>query len=65
MKTENASNDSSARSETCVKNKMEKSTAYTIDGRKFIVTPVFQENGRESFGSLLMRLMKAEVSPQL
>lgn len=65
MKTENASNDSSARSEASVKNKMEKSTAYTIDGRKFIVTPVFQENGRESFGSLLMRLMKAEVSPQL
>lgn len=45
--------------------KMSKQTTYNIDGRNFIVTPVFHEDGRESFGSILMRLMKAEVSSQL
>ncbi len=45
--------------------KMAKQTTYNIDGRNFIVTPVFHEDGRESFGSILMRLMKAEVSSQL
>lgn len=41
---------------------MKKETTYTIDGKKFIVTPVFREDGRETFGSILIRLMKSEVS---
>ena len=41
---------------------MKKETTYTIDGKKFVVTPVFREDGRETFGSILMRLMKSEVS---
>ena len=41
---------------------MKKVTTYMIDGKKFIVTPVFREDGHESFGSILMRLMKSEVS---
>ena len=45
--------------------KMAKQTTYKIDGRNFIVTPIFHEDKRESFGSILMRLMKAEVSSQL
>lgn len=36
--------------------KMAKQTTYNIDGRNFIVTPVFHEDGRESFGSILMIL---------
>ena len=41
---------------------MKKVTTYMIDGKKFIVTPVFREDGRETFGSILMRLMKSEAS---
>lgn len=41
---------------------MKKVTTYMIDGKKFIVTPVFREDGNETFGSILMRLMKSEVS---
>lgn len=43
---------------------MSKVSTYTVDGRRFIVTPVFHESGRESFGSVLMRLMKADVCVQ-
>lgn len=48
-----------------VQEKMKKPSTYTVDGRKFIVTPVFYEDGRESLGSILMRLMKSEVKGQL
>lgn len=44
---------------------LEKVSTYQVDGKKFIVTPVFQKDGCESFGSLLMRLMKADVTDQL
>lgn len=44
---------------------LEKVSTYQVDGKKFIVTPVFQKDGLESFGSLLMRLMKADVADQL
>ena len=50
---------------TAGKNKMYKISTYHVDGRKFIVTPVFPEEGRESFGTILMRLMKSEVASQL
>lgn len=43
-------------------NFMKEVTTYMIDGKKFIVTPVFREDGRETFGSILMRLMKSETS---
>ena len=44
---------------------LEKVSTYRVDGKKFIVTPVFQKDGCESFGSLLMRLMKADIADQL
>ena len=44
---------------------LEKVSTYEVDGKRFIVTPVFQKDGRESFGSLLMRLMKADVTDRL
>ena len=36
---------------------------YTVDGRRFVVTPVFRDGG-ESFSSILMRMMKADVTDQ-
>lgn len=41
---------------------MKKVTTYMIDGKKFIVTPVFREDGQETFGSILIRLMKSDIS---
>ena len=41
---------------------IKKVTTYMINGKRFIVTPVFREDGHETFGSILMRLMKSEVS---
>ncbi len=38
--------------------KMAKQTTYKFDSRSFIVMPVFREDGRESFGGILMRLGK-------
>lgn len=38
-------------------------TTYTVDGRRFVVTPVFRDGG-ESFSSILMRMMKADVTIQ-
>ena len=43
-------------------NTMKKRTTYMVEGRRFVVTPVFNDNGRDSFGSILMRLMTAEVT---
>lgn len=38
-----------------------KKTIYMVDGRRFVVTPVFRDGG-ESFSSILMRMMKADVT---
>ena len=36
---------------------------YTVEGRKYIVTTVFRENGPETFGDILMKLIQAEALP--
>ena len=40
---------------------LNKKTTYMVDGRRFVVTPVFRDGG-ESFSSILMRMMKADVT---
>ena len=40
---------------------LNKKTTYMVDGRRFVVTPVFRDRG-ESFSSILMRMMKADVT---
>ncbi len=40
---------------------LSRKTTYTVDGRRFVVTPVFRDGG-ESFNSILMRMMKADVT---
>lgn len=53
-------NSNSAQTE--IQEKMKKPSTYEVDGRRFIVTPVFNENGHESFSELLLRLIKKEVA---
>ena len=43
---------------------LSRKTTYTVDGRRFVVTSVFCDGG-ETFGSILMRMMKADVTVQL
>ena len=40
---------------------LNKKTTYMVEGRRFVVTPVFRDGG-ESFSSILMRMMKADVT---
>ena len=41
-------------------NPLEKTTTYHIDGRSFVVKPVFKEDSANTFGSILLRLMQAD-----
>ena len=36
---------------------LSKPTTYTVDGRKFIVEPVFRENAHETMGEILLKLL--------
>jgi len=44
---------------------LSKPTTYTIDGRKFIVEPVFNENSHESLGEILLKLILDKENWQL
>jgi hypothetical protein len=41
-------------------NPLEQKTTYHIAGRSFVVQPVFQENGSNTLGAILLRLMQSE-----
>lgn len=41
-------------------NPLEQTATYHIDGRSFIVQPVFKENGSNTLGAILLRLMQSE-----
>ena len=45
------------------KNAIDKVSTYKVDGKTFIVQPVFQPEGQDTIGSILLRLMRAEVGP--
>ncbi len=43
------------------KNKsLERPSTYKVDGKSFIVTPVFRQEGCETLGSVLVKLMQAD-----
>ncbi|MFT8888047.1 MAG: hypothetical protein ABF904_04445 [Ethanoligenens sp.] len=54
-----ASNNSSG---VTGRNPLEKSSTYKIDGKAFIVEPVFRQDGSETLGTILVKLMKADAS---
>ena len=41
-------------------NPLEQETTYQIDGRSFVVQPVFKEAGSNTLGVILLRLMRSE-----
>ena len=42
-------------------NSLEKSTAYRIKDKTFIVEPVFPKEGKDTLGTVLFRLMQQDV----
>lgn len=41
-------------------NPLEEATTYHINGRSFVVKPVFKEGSTNTFGAILLRLMQAD-----
>ena len=41
-------------------NPLAETTTYHIDGRSFVVKPVFKEDSTNTFGAILLRLMQAD-----
>lgn len=41
-------------------NPLEETTAYRIEGRSFVVKPVFKEDSTNTLGAILLRLMQAD-----
>ena len=44
---------------------LDKQTTYHIDGRSFIVQPVFKQGTANSLGDVLLRLMQADCEKSL
>lgn len=45
------------------KNAIDKVSTYKVNGKTFIVQPVFQPEGQDTIGTILLRLMRGEVGP--
>ena len=43
------------------RSRLDKTSTYKVDGKTFIVEPVFQTEGHDTLGTILMRLMKADT----
>ena len=41
-------------------NSIEDSSTYQVDGKVFIVTPLFRDEASETLGDILLKLMKSE-----
>ena len=45
-------------------NPLEETTTYRIEGRLFVVKPVFKEENANTFGTVLLRIMQADCGSQ-
>ena len=43
---------------------MDASESYQVEGRTFVVQPVFQESGDVTLATLLLNLLRADASPE-
>lgn len=41
---------------------LHRKSTYQVQGKKFIVTPIFAQTGSETLGSVLLKLMKNEIT---
>lgn len=61
MKQDSSSHQLTVLPGTSGKNAIDKVSTYKVDGKTFIVQPVFQPEGQDTIGTILLRLMRAEV----
>lgn len=47
------------------KRSLEETTTYHIEGRSFVVQPVFKKENANTLGAILLRLMQAECEKSL
>ncbi len=43
------------------RNRLDKTSTYKVGGKTFIVEPVFQTEGYDTLGTILIRLMRADA----
>ena len=43
------------------RNRLDKPSTYKVNGKTFIVEPVFQTEGHNTLGTILMKLMRADA----
>ena len=43
------------------RSRLDKTSTYKVDGKTFIVETVFQKDGHDTLGTVLMRLMRADA----
>lgn len=43
------------------RNRLDKPSTYKVDGKTFIVEPVFQTEGHDTLGTILIRMMRADA----
>ncbi len=43
---------------------MDASESYQVEGRTFVVQPVFQESGDVTLATLLLNLLRADAAPE-
>ena len=55
--SERLSMNSKSTSDNAELKALSKSTTYTVDGRKFIVEPVFKDSAHETLGEILLKLI--------
>ncbi len=44
-----------------INNLLETKTTYKVEGKAFVVTPVFKKEGTETLSSVLVKLMQSEL----
>ena len=60
----NTNNNTQPRQEASVpanNEHLDKTSTYHVDGKSFIVTPVFRQEGDETLGSVLLKLIQTEA----
>ncbi|MEG2383585.1 MAG: hypothetical protein RR879_05815 [Hydrogenoanaerobacterium sp.] len=50
--------------DTSGQNEIESTSSYSVEGRTYIVKPVFKESSSETISSILMKLMQADGDKQ-
>ena len=54
--------DNSKQAKNCP---LDQTTSYHINGRSFVVQPVFKQENAKSLGTILLRLMQADCEKSL